>query len=1031
MSDKIANLVISVDLDTARIGGKLVQVKNDLDQLATAQARVSQQLEHTQQALNDTAASFASQKTEAQASQKAVAASVEETHRRVQDIIARTRQQADAQRALNRVQSETAKSYFRQIDALTSLNNNMESYRSTQARIREDLRRGNLTQQDYLALLADGTRRVKILRDEEEKSTQAKLKFINALKAQATAQRLTATEQLKLRAAQLGVSSQADIYIRKIDAVTHSMRRLGFKSAQVRRELGVVAAEVLRGDFGRLRGSAITLANRGGWLDGLFTVKGATMAAGVTALAGAALGLGRAWAKAREETRQFNQALAQTGGYIGYSRRELQNLSVEMAVQSTAGSTVSDYAKTLTEVAKTGVFFGEQAKAVARAAQEYASATGEAASGIISNFQRLRDAPLQTLRELDSQMHFLTASQLENIETLEKQGQTFTAGQEAVKLYARALEELGNKSLESMDKWNRLGGAIKSTVTWLSEAPKTLFMELTPEQQLAAMQIRWDEGRLLSESAKQEFEELKKRVAEYKAQQEKSRTQAQYNKSQLLREQEWKKWVDRFATPEQRIKDTADAWRAEAIAEQHSGRTDSEKLKQILASIDEWQANELKRVETKPARTERTPGVRLDAATRMLTQYRQQYAQVQQQMAAWDNDRNAKLTDAAKSRIALDEQIAGMKGRALTADEKSILANADKLRAELDQLDALQQQAAQRQLLSEMQAKGLDLSRQMADEAAQQARAQQAQLDTAGMGNKNRQRYQELRGTEDTGLRRTSEWNRWAQARGLTGTDEHRRGLEDIAASTQAAQKNMQDFYQQLDTANSDWRNGFTSAMENFVDQSQNVSQLAGGVFGRLFNGMTDSLTTFATTGKFTFKGFVKSVMEDLARMAAQIAVSRALTAVLGAFGGAASGAASGVASGTSIAGGAASGLSVAASGGVFPGNRGLSRYSGSVVDRPTFFAFARGAGLMGEAGPEAILPLRRGRDGKLGVVAAAGAGSGVFAPQYNIEIHNDGRNGQIGPEALQAVYELGKRAASDYMQQQSRDGGHLSGVWQ
>ena len=41
---------------------------------------------------------------------------------------------------------------------------------------------------------------------------------------------------------------------------------------------------------------------------------------------------------------------------------------------------------------------------------------------------------------------------------------------------------------------------------------------------------------------------------------------------------------------------------------------------------------------------------------------------------------------------------------------------------------------------------------------------------------------------------------------------------------------------------------------------------------------------------------------------------------------------------------------------------------SGGVVSRPTVFPFARGIGLMGEAGPEAILPLRRGRGGRLGV---------------------------------------------------------------
>ncbi|MBO9717527.1 MAG: phage tail tape measure protein [Pseudoxanthomonas sp.] len=60
-----------------------------------------------------------------------------------------------------------------------------------------------------------------------------------------------------------------------------------------------------------------------------------------------------------------------------------------------------------------------------------------------------------------------------------------------------------------------------------------------------------------------------------------------------------------------------------------------------------------------------------------------------------------------------------------------------------------------------------------------------------------------------------------------------------------------------------------------------------------------------------------------------------------------------------------------------------LSAHSGTIVSKPTLFAFARGAGLMGEAGPEAILPLRRGGDGKLGVVAAGGGPAKV---EVNIE---------------------------------------------
>lgn len=50
---------------------------------------------------------------------------------------------------------------------------------------------------------------------------------------------------------------------------------------------------------------------------------------------------------------------------------------------------------------------------------------------------------------------------------------------------------------------------------------------------------------------------------------------------------------------------------------------------------------------------------------------------------------------------------------------------------------------------------------------------------------------------------------------------------------------------------------------------------------------------------------------------------------------------------------------------------------SGGVVSAPTYFPMAKATGLMGEAGSEAILPLRRAADGRLGV-AAAGGGAAV-----------------------------------------------------
>ena len=59
--------------------------------------------------------------------------------------------------------------------------------------------------------------------------------------------------------------------------------------------------------------------------------------------------------------------------------------------------------------------------------------------------------------------------------------------------------------------------------------------------------------------------------------------------------------------------------------------------------------------------------------------------------------------------------------------------------------------------------------------------------------------------------------------------------------------------------------------------------------------------------------------------------------------------------------------------GGSFSQGRVMPFAKGGVVTGPTNFAMRGGMGLMGEAGPEAIMPLSRGPDGKLGVAAAGG----------------------------------------------------------
>jgi phage-related minor tail protein len=150
-------------------------------------------------------------------------------------------------------------------------------------------------------------------------------------------------------------------------------------------------------------------------------------------------------------------------------------------------------------------------------------------------------------------------------------------------------------------------------------------------------------------------------------------------------------------------------------------------------------------------------------------------------------------------------------------------------------------------------------------------------------------------------------------------------------------------------------------------------NQAYSDAFENLFKGMGDSIVDFALTGKSSFSDMVESMLIGLLKLEVQMQMTNALKASGGASGIMSSiGAMFGFANGGSFSGG---GIQQFAKGGSF---------SNSVVDSPTLFKFAKGTGMMGEAGPEAIMPLRRGSDGSLGVVASGGSTGNVSVNVVN-----------------------------------------------
>ena len=220
----------------------------------------------------------------------------------------------------------------------------------------------------------------------------------------------------------------------------------------------------------------------------------------------------------------------------------------------------------------------------------------------------------------------------------------------------------------------------------------------------------------------------------------------------------------------------------------------------------------------------------------------------------------------------------------------------------------------------------------------------------------------------------------------------------------------------------------FKEGLKKIFEEAMNINQALADYGVQAVQQFGDAFADFVATGKANFRELTASILQDLARIFAKAALFKALSLIpgVGNFLGLAA------KNGAVIEGGITPPTTmpdigaVAANGMAFAKNKIVPYASGGIVNKPTLFQYASGGagrfGLMGEAGPEAIMPLRRGANGKLGVEASGGA-------MGNITVNVDASGSSVEGDASQAN-QLGKALGAAVQQElikQKRPGGLLA----
>jgi len=762
----------------------------------------------------------------------------------------------------------------------------------------------------------------------------------------------------------------------KIGGASDAVHKFSLNNSLARRELGYLAKDLATGNYGRFQQSALTLANASGVMQLAFTAMGAAVLGAVAAVALFAVGA----FKGAAESEELRKSVIATGGAAGITGAAFRSISQDIG--SATGS-YSDAAKAIAVFSTSTKVAGVDVEALGTAAVNMAKVTGVSVEKAADAILSLSKDPANAVAELNEKYNFLTSAQYAYIKALEDSGQSERASAVAQGIAAqafadrakdvddgagviiRAAHAVGSAwdsawdSIKGIGATKGLGDQVKDVQAKIASLTGGAFMPNGQFQQGA------DDNDPRVKALQAQLDNLRgqQAAAGFKATDD---AKAALANQQSIAAQ---KRLSAFDPPDVKLINTIKKANVDRLAALY-GVVDPEQKKAIEAQFTRQVQDANYAYQTAIHR-----GVKAPKKPKA--------------------DPFNSLNGLVESAQLFDNGVGGNKAENEQVKKITALASAGaKLIASGHDVAKVQAQVAKGvEALNEGYAKQAKI---LAAENATAIQQYQASLDkqnqalqrsidsqiaSISLGAKEAQQQQQINALYEKNAQALTDLQLRRDAVKAKGGDTAVLDADIVALKRNIDQqvKIVTDGFVAIDAAESNGMNGVHRAIQNFMDQQKDVAGQMEALTTQFIGGFGDAFASFVSGAESAKKAF-GSLIDSMYQSALKFVANKAIQGFLDSFKSTGGGSASSTPG--SSAGGWGSifsnivnafASSKSAKGNVFT-SPSLSAYSGQVVSKPTMFAFAHGAGLMGEAGPEAILPLRRTPAGKLGVEVSGGS---------------------------------------------------------